>query len=329
VSDVIAQDEKSNSIPLDHFYVDRQGPSTFRRILSKITFGFSTGYGRTNFYQKIEKGYGILQNVDSMPRLFRPDPAAVSSNYNNWFNKSDSSNNAVLPGAFLVNSDTTKLAFRNKAFNIPLRATLHVEIKQRYRVGLGYSFEYTNLSTFKPVYYGDRIASYSPEVSSFFLKKYFLILGGAVYRYYDYLLVVDANIGGYKLGKKFDNSNIKKGIFFNIGATVERDMSEYFKLFVRPSYEFKGYNLGMPHGDPAIRHRMNAFYINVGATYRFPELRRCFLKTCKIQMNHAHGNREYRSRVHPIYKKQNPHYGENHPDLIKYKGKNKKRLNPY
>ena len=46
-------------------------------------------------------------------------------------------------------------------------------------------------------------------------------------------------------------------------------------------------------------------------------------------MNHAHGNREYRSQVHPIYKKQNPHYGENHPNLIKYKGKNKYKLNPY
>jgi hypothetical protein len=46
-------------------------------------------------------------------------------------------------------------------------------------------------------------------------------------------------------------------------------------------------------------------------------------------MNHAHGNREYRSRVHPFYKKQNPNYGENYPRLIKYKGKNKRKLNPY
>ena len=48
-----------------------------------------------------------------------------------------------------------------------------------------------------------------------------------------------------------------------------------------------------------------------------------------IQINHAHGNREYRSRMHPIWKKQNPHYGENYPNLIKYKGKNKYKLNPY
>jgi hypothetical protein len=106
-------------------------------------------------------------------------------------------------------------------------------------------------------------------------------------------------------------------------------MSEYFRLFVRPSYEIRSYTLNFAETGQSIDHKFNAFYINVGATYRIPELRRCFLKTCKAQMNHAHGNREYRSRVHPIYKKQNPHYGENHPVIIKYKGRNKKKLNPY
>jgi hypothetical protein len=57
---------------------------------------------------------------------------------------------------------------------------------------------------------------------------------------------LDANIGGYGLGKDFDKSKITKGMFFNLGATVEREMSEYFRLFVRPSYEFKGYDLNIP-----------------------------------------------------------------------------------
>jgi hypothetical protein len=74
---------------------------------------------------------------------------------------------------------------------------------------------------------------------------------------------------------------------------------------------------------------MDGFFVNAGITYRVPELRRCFLKSCHGQINHAHGNREYRSRRHPIHKKQNPHYGENYPVLIKYKGKNKKKINPY
>jgi hypothetical protein len=320
------QSDKDASIPLEHFYVKRQGPGFLRKILSKVTFGLSTGYGRTTFKHELDE-FGILQNPDSTPRLFQP--ASVASGYSNWFNKVQTASNTTMPGAFLVSSDTAKLGFKNKSFNIPLKATLHVELFERYRIGGGYSFEYTNLGEFKPTNYGDQIRSFSPEVSSFFLKKYFGMIGASVYRYNDYLLVVDANIGGYSLGKKFDKSVLKKGVFVNLGVSVEREMSEYFRLFVRPSYEIKSYKINIPETSQSITHRFNAFYINVGVTYRFPELRRCFLKTCKAQMNHAHGNREYRSRVHPIYKKQNPHYGENYPTLIKYKGKNKKKLNPY
>jgi hypothetical protein len=204
-----------------------------------------------------------------------------------------------------------------------------VELFERYRIGGGYSFEYVNMGSYKPTNYSGSISSFSPDFSSFFLKKYFGMLGASVYRYDAYLLVVDANIGGYSLGKNFDKSVIKKGVFFNLGVAVEREMSEYFRLFVRPSYEIKSYTLNIPETGESIKHTFNAFYVNVGATYRFPELRRCPFKTCRAQINHAHGNREYRSRVHPIYKKQNPHYGENYPNLIKYKGKNKKKLNPY
>jgi hypothetical protein len=296
-----------------------------RRILSKVTFGLSTGYGSTTFKHELD-GFGILQNPNTAPKIFQS--TNVASGYSNWFNAAVDSANTVQPGAFRVNSDTATIGFKSKSFNIPLRATLHIEFN-RYRIGGGYSFEYTRVGDFEPLSYGDRINNFSPDFSSFFLKKYFGSLGASVYRYYEYLLIVDVNIGGYKLGKNFDAGSIKKGVFVNLGVTVEREMSEYFKLFVRPSYEIKSYKLSIPESSQTITHKFNAFYVNVGATYRIPELRRCFLKTCKAQMNHAHGNREYRSRVHPIYKKQNPHYGENHPVLLKYKGKNKKKLNPY
>ncbi|MFN7258430.1 MAG: hypothetical protein ACK5TU_00905, partial [Cyclobacteriaceae bacterium] len=119
------------------------------------------------------------------------------------------------------------------------------------------------------------------------------------------------------------------GMYYNLGVTIERDLSEYFKVFARPSFEIKSYVLPIPESGLAIDHSMNAFYINIGVTYRIPELPRCFLKDCHVQINHAHGNREYRSRRHPVYKKQNPGYGENDKTLIKYKGKNKRKLNPY
>lgn len=323
--DAFAQDDKDIAIPLDKFYVDRRGVGLFRKIISKVTIGLSTGYGSTKFKHDLSS-FGILQNPDSLPRIF--GAAGNGSGNTNWFNTSTYSAATLQPGNFQVDPNTEKVGFKSKAFNIPIKATLHVEY-DRYRIGGGYSIEYTHIGTFKPTAFGSQINNYTPEFSSFWLKKYFGMIGGMVYRYYEYSLVVDAQVGGYGLGSNFNKALIKKGVYINLGATIERDFSEYFRVFVRPSYEIKSYKLTLAELDQTVRHKFNAFYINVGASYRFPELRRCVVKTCRAQMNHAHGNREYRSRVHAIYKKQNPHYGENYPTLIKYKGKNKNKLDPY
>ncbi len=319
------QEEKGASIPLDHFYVDRQGAGFFRTILSKVHFGLSTGYGRSYHSHSLD-GFGVFQKPDSVPKIF--SGTTVASGYTNWFNKSQPATNSPDASTFLVSSDTTELKFKTKGFSIPIKATMHVEF-ERYRIGGGYSIEYTHIGDFAATTYKDQINSWTPEANNFFLKKYFGMIGGTVYRYDVYSLVMDANIGGYSLGNKFDKSIIKRGVYINVGATVEREMSEYFRLFIRPSFELKGYKLTVPETSQSITHKFNAFYLNIGASYRFPELRRCFHKDCRVQINHSHGNKNYRSRVHPIYKKQNPHYGENHPKLIKYKGKNKKKLNPY
>jgi hypothetical protein len=318
--------QKDATIPLEYFYIERQ-KGGLRHLLSKLHFSLSTGYGNTVFKHELDS-FGIVQQPDSVPLIFNGNDSNIRQS--NWFNKlSTPEFPGTAPGSFFVNGDTADIGFRSKAFNIPLKATVHVELFERYRIGGGYSYEFVHLRNFIPTNYDRELNSFAPDANNFFMKKYFGMIGGSVYRYNEYLLVVDANIGGYKLGKKFDMGVIKKGVYYNLGVAIEREFSEYFKVFIRPSYELKKYKLIVPEGGQEIVHHMNGWYINIGATYRLPELRRCFLKDCHAQLNHAHGNREYRSRRHPIWKKQNPNYGENYPTLIKYKGKNKNKLNPY
>lgn len=316
--------EGDATIPLDYFYIQRK-KNGLRSLLSKVYFSFSTGYGNTPFRHGLD-GFGILQQPDSLPRIFDHDNTGVR--YSNWTNTVTPSNGSVAAGSFLVNSDTADIGFRSRVLSIPLKASLHVEF-DRYRIGGGYSLDYTRVGTFEPVSFSQDISGYSLERSNMFIKHYFGMLGAMVYRYDQYVLVVDANIGGYSLGKDFSKNIMKKSVYLNLGVRAERELSEYFRLFIRPSYEIKSYKLTIPETGQTLQHRIDGFFVNVGFTYRLPELRRCFLKTCHAQINHAHGNREYRSRRHPIYKKQNPHYGENYPELIKYKGKNKRKLNPY
>ncbi len=332
VGAVAQNPEKNVGIPLDHFYADPINGG-LRNFLSKFHFSVSTGYGHTYYSQDLSE-FALLQQPDSPPFIFRQDlninGGTISSGYSYWFNRAVAEENRAFNTGtdFLVSGDTTDLGFTGGGMSIPLNLSVHFEF-DRYKIGLGYMFEYHRPSTMKPSAYSDRISSYEPDFNSAFYQKYYLMLGARVYRYYYWVLSADAHIGAFNLSGKFDKAQIRKGVYFNIGATVEREMSEYLRFFVRPSFDLKSFTLEMPETDASIRTGMNALYIQAGITYRIPRLKRCFLKTCRTQVNHQHGNMEYRSRVHPFYKKQNPHHGENYPSLIKYKGKNKKKLNAY
>ncbi|HBK87959.1 MAG: hypothetical protein U0289_04590 [Cyclobacteriaceae bacterium] len=324
-STVWAQEEdESTTFPLKNFYAEiKKRPQS---IFRNFRFGASVGYGQTYFSHNLN-GYVIYQPTAGAPELFGVKDTGASR-YSNWVNQSAVDNNALVPGSFRVSSDTAKLGFRGKAFNIPLRLTIHYEFLKRYRIGAGYSYELMSIGALQPYSYGDKIKSFQPPNASGWMSKYFGYAGVSFYRTGNYLFTGDLQVGSYNPGSNFD-AGIQKGVFFNIGVTVERELSEYLRVFVRPSFEIKSYTLNLPAGPAPISHSMNAAYLNIGFTYSIPDLPKCKKHDCKIQMNHAHGDREYRSRVHPIYKKQNPLYGENHPKLFRYKGKNKKKLNPY
>ena len=319
----MAQDDSEVTFPLEKFYVERQ--NKVRTIFKNFRVGLSTGLGNTFFSHKLD-GYDIYQASGQPPAIF-PTGTSPAIRYTNWVNTTSTDSSPTTTGSFLVSSTTSKLGFKGNGLNIPLKATLHYEYK-KYRIGGGYSYEFMSIGKFHPISSGDNIGDFKPSGSTGFMKKYFGLLGVSFYRLNDYLFTADVNIGGFNPGSNFDKGSIQKGIYVNLGVTVERPLSEYLTAFVRPSFDNKKYALTIP-GSASIDHHINAFYVNVGVTYTLPELKKCFHKECRIQINHAHGNREYRSRVHPVYKKQNPGYGENDPTLIKYKGKNKKKLNPY
>ena len=286
-----------------------------------------TGYGSTSFSHKLD-GFGIYQATSKQPSIF--DSKSTAVHYTNWVNNVTSDTSKFKPGSFLVSSDTAKLGFKGGAFNIPFVASIHYEWGGRYRVGGGYSYELMSIGTLHPTSYSNKISDFQPAGSMGWMSKYFGMVGVSFYRSGNYLFTGDAQVGSYNPGSNFNTAYVKTGVVFvNLGVTVERELSEYLRVFVRPSYEIKSYTLNLPEGGKSISYGINAFYLNVGVSYSIPDLPKCFIPDCKIQMNHAHGDREYRSRVHPFYKKQNPQYGENHPNLIKYKGRNKKKLSPY
>jgi hypothetical protein len=319
-----AQVEGNSSIPLDHFYVKpRHGSNAFRHVLRNFHFGAYTGIGKTFFNSKLD-GFGVYQAPNSAPELFT---TSTATRYTNWINNAGV--DTTPPANYVVaNLGTRGLGFKGTALNIPLGGTLHYEFN-RYRIGGGYSYELMRIGTLHSKILSDKISDMSPASASALVRKYWGTAGVSFYRWNDYLFTADLQVGNYKLKTGYNSAQVTTTTFFNLGVVIERNLSEYFKVYVRPTYEIKSYTLVPPESGQAIHYNINALYAQVGFTYSIPELPRCFLKDCHVQINHPHGNKEYRSRRHPIYKKQNPGYGENDPALIKYKGKNKSKLNPY
>lgn len=332
---VSAQDDPEKKILFDKFYNQPGPPSSLRVILNKFSLGISTGYGRTT-YKSDFSGMALIQKRDSSLFAFNTT-SNISDNeitvgYSNWFNNVVAADSIAIDPVndFLISSDSADLQYKAKARGIPLAFTLHYSF-DRYRVGLGASFEFHKINDFNPLNFGDssQLQSYKSPVSKATFKRYFLTLGGRVYSYYDYSLVVDAQLGILKLGKSFNKSVIKKGIYFNLGTSFEREFSEYFTAFVRPSFEIKSFTTNLPEG-LSVPHNQSAFFVNFGVYLKLPELPKCKIKNCQIQINHTHGGgKNWRSRMHPFFKKQNPHYGENYPKLLRYKRKNKNKLNPF
>ena len=304
----------------------------FRNFIGNFSVHASTGFGLT-FYSHEINGPGILQKIDGSVYLFDNTFVigdSLNTGYINWVNSAQALGPVPIGDEdFLLHTDTAIVKYKGSSFNIPLSISVSYTF-DRYRFGGGYSYEQALSPNYYPNIEPKNLNHFRPNYLTTSITRYYGYFGGDIYRSYRHTIAVDAKIGTYKFGtKNFNATQITTKLFFNLGISFERSLSEYFKVYVRPSGELKNYSLMVPDLTYTINHSMPAFYVNVGAVMRMPDLRKCKVDKCKTQRNHRHGAKLYRSKVHPFWKWQNPNYGQNYPSLIKYKGNNKRKLNPY
>src|SRR5690606_40319694 len=77
----------------------------------------------------------------------------------------------------------------------------------------------------------------------------------------DLSLVVDAQFGKHNRGGAFNKNHLDQGMYFNLGVPIEKNLSEYFRVFIRPAYEFSSYTINLPRSEER----------RVGKESRFPE----------------------------------------------------------
>ncbi len=331
-SNVFGQDEGGGDVfVIDRFY-NQPEPNNFRTFLNKFSFGFATGYGRT-FYKHSLEGFGIANTQNGQfifPNSEYNGGGTVANGYDQWFSDIKGSSNRTIAGNdFVAKSDTTQLIFKGGGTSIPLFFMLHFEFN-RYRIGGGFGLEPHFIGKFKPVNHKNELANYDPDLKFAMFKRYFLSLSANVVQYYEYKLNLDVQIGKLKLGNKFNKALISQGVYYNFGVSAEKQLSEFLHVYVKPAFELKKYTISIPESSNSIVHKQNTFFIQIGFHYKIPNPPKCKRRQCMTQVNHTHGDyKEVRSRAHPVYKWQNPHYGQNYPRMIKYKRKNRRKRNPY
>jgi len=300
--------------------------NTLGPILGNFSLTVGTGYGRT-FYKHDVPGFAVV-NSDDRLFIFGLDSfnlGSLNSGYGNWINQPGIDSVNVNANDPIFSSDTTEAQFTGGGNSIPLEVILNYH-QGKFKFGAGVAIELHNIGSFTPSVDEENLGKLDLEESSTLFKRYFINLGYEFYRYWYYRVSGELRLGKTNLGNGFDE-NVSSSIYTNVGINIERAFSEIFGVFARPSYEYKTFTTDL--GATTIKHNQPGVYITFGIRLSYPKLPKCPIPACHIQIDHKHWGREFRSRRHPFFKWQDPDYGENFPELIKYKGRNKKKRNPY
>jgi hypothetical protein len=300
--------------------------SPVRKVLNMFAVGISSGYGHSFFHQSLD-GFSLAREAGEM-YVFRNEEQTAANmrvGYTNWMTSPE--RRTFLnpdPDGVLFSSDTASWGYRAMGNHIPLTLTVQYDLG-RFRIGGGATFEFYRIGRFDPTIYQDALPSYELSPNSGLMRRFFVNVGYRAFDLGDYAIAFDGQFGTFNMGSGFNNDLLNRSVFSNLGVSFEKNYSEYLTMFLRTSVDLK--NIHSVLGQAGAQTNIPAIYVTLGARIHYPEVPRCKIAACKTQLKHVHKKVEFRGQ--PIDKKQNPKYGENHPELLRYKGKNKKRLNPF
>ncbi|WP_245189726.1 hypothetical protein [Lunatimonas salinarum] len=214
------------------------------------------------------------------------------------------------------------LGFRGGNLGFPFQMGIKLNLVDLIEIGGGYGREWGNMDalrvedfrfnfgsntyTFDKLYGSVGLILYDAGKRQSFLNlKYRKYAGSNHYMQserklrmeqdYPWRFLVDAEFGQLFLRQAYDGRlNIDKP-FYSIGFRIEREFSEYTKMFVRPSVTFREFTYiqGMePTEVQQIKQQL--FTVQLGVALRLPATKRCKVPGCGVVMKHLHNGVEYR-----------------------------------
>lgn len=309
-------------------------------FLNKLSITATFGCAVSTYNHKLSGVYYYQSSENQF--IFSNDTENLSSTffgYTDWLNAPrpelevsindllNMVNNPVSGGQpFLINTDTTDLGFKGTSWGIPIRLSIHYQLED-FRIGGGFTYEKQFVSALNPTAYINRVMPYQPNFKTVSHIRLYGLIGYKIYEYWAYDFVAELQTGKTRAGKPFDKAAINENLYMNFGVSIENNRSEYFRVVIKPSIDFKRYTVDLPDGS-SVLHKNPAFLIQTGLSINIPDIPRSPMKNDHIQLKHVYTDpktgRLMEVRGQPIWRKQNPKIGENHHKVRRPKRNNKR-----
>lgn len=309
----------------------RQLVNPVRSVLNKFNFSIEKSLGYFTYQNPLEN-VSIVRNRNNNNLFIVPlgqEGGATQpiNAFNNWQTRFTELNvNNIGNESEVVRTNATPVVYKNVGRYNPYVFRLSFSLKKldkghfertgekRYlnedllRLGGGIGFgamkfkrDYNRQDT--DLFIGD----YNLQETKLSTTKMFGSITYNLFSRSDFSALVDVYGGVWRIkSEQISDSNVDYDPFFNVGIMLQRTFSKYFKGYIRPNIEMRGYTLA--NELISTEHKFTVFSIDLGLLLKYPIYPRNKYKADMVQMEHVFNGKMYRGR--PFYRKQNPRYGQ-------------------
>ncbi|KEO73998.1 hypothetical protein EL17_07555 [Anditalea andensis] len=125
---------------------------------------------------------------------------------------------------------------------------------------------------------------------------------------YPWRFILEGEAGKILIRNSFDFHLTSDEPFYGIGLKIERELSEYAKVYLKPNFERRTFGYDRPDLPELQVMNQHLFTLNAGFSIRMPGNKRCKVAGCGVKMRHIHDGVEYRGSS--IWNMQNRKVGQ-------------------
>ncbi|WP_235893414.1 hypothetical protein [Litoribacter populi] len=228
-----------------------------------------------------------------------------------------------------------EVSFRGSNIALPVNAAVKIDLFGIATIGGGvarewgrmnaptfgdYAFNYaTHAYVFDKLYGSVGIIIYDARKRASFLNwRYRKYSGSNTYmqaerklrlrQHYPWRFILEGEAGQIMIRESFDPNLVSVDPFYGVGVRIERDLSDYVKVYAKPNFEVRRMELQHPTLEESQIFSQQLFTLNAGISLRLPGTKRCKVSGCGVKMKHIHDGVEYRGSS--IFNMQNRKIGQ-------------------